>query len=286
MGWTFRIQAGLLGIPVKIDAAAREERVSLKMVAPDGGGVKQKLTSEKTGKEVARSECGRGVEVGGELQAIDPEELAAPTKRSDKVIHLSEFVPEASVDAIYLESSYYAKPEDATAETAYALLFQALRDRKVMGVGRATFSGREHYVLIRAGASGLQLFKIFYSEELRKEREYRPDLSRVTDQQRAMASSFVDAMTSTAFDASKFRDEHTLALKALVATKREQAAGKLSAQSAEAIAPVADMIQLLQMSVANALAGKQAGVHRVSLEVAKAEQKVDLDAYIAEMEAA
>lgn len=284
MAWSFKIQAGLLGIPIKIDAAAREERVSLKMVAPDGGAVKQKLTSEKTGKEVARGECGRGVEVAGELQAIDPEELVALTKRSDKVIHLSEFVPEASVDAIYLESSYYAKPEDATAETAYALLFQALRDRNVMGVGRATFSGREHYVLIRAGASGLQVFKLYYQEELRKEREYRPDLSKVTDQQRAMAGAFIDAMASPAFDASKFRDEHTLALKALIFAKRVEAAGKLSAQSAEAIAPVADMIQLLQMSVANALAGRQPAP--VAVSAPKPMQAVDLDAFLAEMEAA
>lgn len=246
--WNFRVQLGVLGIQVKIEAAARGEGVPLRMVAADGGPVTQKLV-DSSGAEVDRKACGRGIEVDGVLSAIPENDLAGLTKRSDKVLELSEFVPEDSVDPVFLESSYYVKPDDEKAEQGYTLLFKVLKERKVVGIGRCTLSGREHYVMLRAGRTGLMMYKAFYREEIRGEREFRPDLSKVDEKQLKLAHLLVEMQTSPAFDPSKWVDEHTAGLKRLVAAARVKASGVAADAAAETLAPIDDLMELIQQSV-------------------------------------
>jgi DNA end-binding protein Ku len=248
MALKFVIQAGLLGVPVKLDAGARAQRVSLNMVYK-GAGVSQKLVSKATGQEVSKSDTDKGFEVEpGKFVVLPAEELKALTPKSEQTITLEEFVPEDSVDPIMFESSWYVSP-DAIGAKSYALLYDSLKSSKRMGVGKCTLSGREQVVLLKASINGLVLFSMFYASEVRATREYRPDLSILSDKERAMASAFVSAMSVPFFDASRFSDTHSASLKALIERKRSEAAGIAPVEVETPAAAPPDLMAQLRESI-------------------------------------
>lgn len=247
MAINLTIRFGLLVLPVAVDAAARAERVSLKQMAPDGGPIEQKLVSKATGKEVPRSELRKAAEVTkGVLVEIPAAELAALEPPAGKAIDILEFVPEGSIDAMYFESSYYLGPKEGGAE-AFTLLYHALKTKGVLGIAKAFMHGSEHIVAIRATNVGLVMHKLFYREEVRPERAYRPDASAISDFERKaqMAVNLVDMMAAPAFDPSKYHDTHTAKLKELVAAKIA------SVDPTARIAPAAASANLMESMIAS-----------------------------------
>lgn len=248
MALKFVIQAGLLGVHVKLDAGARAERVSLNMVYK-GAGVSQKLVSKATGEEVSKSDTDKGFEVApGRFVVLSAEELKALTPKSEQTITLEEFVPEDSVDPIMFESSWYVSP-DAIGAKSYALLYGSLKSSKRMGVGKCTLYGREQVVLLKASHNGLVLFSMFYQNEVRAVREYRPDFSILSDKERAMACAFVEAMSVPKFDPGRFSDEHSASLRALIERKRLEGEGATPAEVAAPAPAAPDLMVLLERSL-------------------------------------
>lgn len=213
------IRFGMVVLPVDVDAAARPDRVSMRQMAPDGYGVKQKLVSEKTGVEVHRSELRKGFDSrDGLLVEIPAAEIAALEPLTSKTIDVLEFVDGATIDPIHYESSYYMSPS-AGGDKAYALLYATLKNKNVQAIAKAFMHGSEHVVSIRASRGGLILSKLFYDNEVRREREYRCDVSTLPETELAMASMLVTHMSTPSFDSSKFVDEYSSKLRELILRK-------------------------------------------------------------------
>ena len=213
------IRFGMVTLPVALDAGARPDRVSLKQLAPDGGGVKQKLVAEKTGVEVQRSELRKAWEMGkGVLVEIPADEMAALEPDPNRAIDILTFVPAGSIDPIFFEDSHYLKPQ-AGGEGAFALLFAALKSKGKVAIAKAFLNGAEHMVAIRPGRTGLVLQKLFFQTEVRGEREFRPDVSALPEAHLKMAESLIDAMSTESYDPSLYADEYSNKLRALIAAK-------------------------------------------------------------------
>ena len=74
--------------------------------------------------------------------------------------------PEAEVDPVYLDASYYVGPERA-GEKPYTLLYEALRRTAQAALAQLTMHNREHLVLLRPRRFGLMLHTLFYRDEIR-----------------------------------------------------------------------------------------------------------------------
>jgi DNA end-binding protein Ku len=218
MSTKLSIRFGLVVLPVALDAGARADRVSFKQMALDGGGIEQRLVSKKTGQEVPRTELRKAAEVGKTLVEIPAAELAALEGDPNKAIDILSFVPTESVDALYYEDSHYLKPQTG-GENAFALLFDVLKRKGRTAIAKAWLNGAEHVVAIRAAAGGLVLQKLFYQNEVRMERAYRPDTSTLPEAQVKMAEMLVDGLAAPAFDPSLYHDEYSAKLRKLIASK-------------------------------------------------------------------
>lgn len=242
----FHLKFGILTLPVKLDAAARPDTVPMKMIAPDGGPVRQQLVSKQTGLEVSRDDCRKGFEVSSDvLVEIPAEELKALEPEAGKAIEIAEFVPAASVDPLHLESSYYLTPDHAgVGLEGYSLLYAALQKSGMWGVGKAVMHGREHVVLVAPGRTGLILYKAYFAAEIRATREFRVDVAAIEAKKLDMAIALVKAGAVAAFEPSKYRDEYTEKLRALVASKA--VAGSKVAHVAQ---PQPDIMEVMRASL-------------------------------------
>jgi DNA end-binding protein Ku len=246
--WKGHITFGLVSIPVRLSVAARSETIGFNQLhKSDHSRVKQVLFCAAEEKQIERSEIVKGYEYEkGKYVVINDEDIKKMQPKTAKVMEILEFVKADELDPVYLESSYYAQPEEA-GEKPYTLLFEAMRRSGVVGVAKATMHQREHIVIVRPGKYGLMLHTMYYQDEVRATDEFRTNADLVKDQELKMAQTFIEAMAGK-FEPSKFNDTYRVSLKAMIDAK---IAGQdvVAAPEAEEIAPVVDIMEALRSSL-------------------------------------
>ena len=157
-----------------------------------------------------------------------------------------EFVPQAEVDPVYLDASYYVVPERA-GEKPYTLLYEALRRSGYVSIAQLTMHSREHLVLLRPGRFGLLLHTLFYSDEVRTLDEFRTDTEWVAPQELELAHLLVESLAAR-FEPAKYKDSYRENLRALIDAKIRGEELKLGAAQ-PVPAPVADILEALKASL-------------------------------------
>jgi DNA end-binding protein Ku len=160
-------------------------------------------------------------------------------------MEILEFVPEAEVDPIYLESSYYLSPEEG-GEKPYALLFAALRESKYVGVAKIAMHNREHIVILRPGAKGIVLHTMYFEDEVRKIDEFRTDQDLVKEKELALARMLVESLAAS-FEPGKYQDSYRENLKELIQAKLDNR--KVVEIAPPPVAPVIDIMEALKRSL-------------------------------------
>jgi DNA end-binding protein Ku len=237
--WKGHISFGLVSFPVKLHAAARSQAVSFNQLHQcDHSRVKQVLYCQAEDKPVSRSELVKGFEYEKDRYVVVEErELDQMVPRSSRVMEVLEFVPEAEVDPVYLDASYYVVPERA-GEKPYTLLYEALRRCGYVSIAQLTMHSREH--LLRPGRFGLLLHTLFYSDEVRTLDEFRTDTEWVAPQELELAHLLVESLAAR-FEPAKYKDRYRENLRALIDAKIRGEELKLGAME-PAPAPVADIL--------------------------------------------
>ena len=249
--WEGHIAFGLVAFPVKLHAAARSQTVSFHQLHQcDHARVKQVLYCQAEDQPVARHELVKGYEYEKDRYVIvEEDELAQMAPRSSRVMEVLEFVPEAEVDPVYLDASYYVVPERA-GEKPYTLLFETLRRTGQAALAQLTMHNREHLVLLRPGRFGLLLHTLFYRDEIRALDEFRTDTEWVTSQELELARLLVESLGAH-FDPAKYKDTYRERLRNLVDAKirgEELKPGGMMPVPP----PVTDILEALRASLARA----------------------------------
>ncbi len=112
--WKGYISFGLVSVPVRLYAAAREEHVSFNQIhEPCGSRIKQQIFCPTCERVVERSELVKGYQVDRDAYVlVNNEELKTLQAESSEAMEITQFVSLSEVDPIYFESSYYSAPED------------------------------------------------------------------------------------------------------------------------------------------------------------------------------
>src|SRR5215472_4111003 len=288
--WKGHLTFGLISIPVKLFRAARRERIRLHYVhrpsvvdrlaeetleesvpaklhvdeettsvdptpvAPISR-VRQTLVGAGDEQPINREEIFKGYGVEPDRYVVlDPQELRGLRRKTSRNMEIVRSVKLAEIDPVFFETSYYVEP-DRAGEKPYAILFAALRETGRVALARVGMYGREHIVIVRAGAEGLLAHTIFYKDEIRFENEFRTDVQSVGAKELELAKTFLRAIEAP-FAPEEFKDAYREELQALIAQKVGQT-GLAPAQSAVAPAPVPDILEALKRSIA--MARKAAG---------------------------
>jgi DNA end-binding protein Ku len=246
------ISFGLVSIPFKLYTAASSQNVSFNLLHKKcGGRMKQQYLCPVDNAVVERGDMVKGYEFAKDQYVqFNEDELKKLEAAKTDALELVEFVPESSVDLVYLEKSYYLGP-DKGGDKAYQLLAQSMKRAGKIAVGRHWTRGREQLVLIRPYHDGLIMHYVYYANEVRSFADVgAPPGGAYKDIELELADKLIEQLSSAEFKADKYHDEYEDRVKSAV---EQKIAGKEITVSEEAPkAQIIDLFEALKRSLATA----------------------------------
>ena len=142
-----------------------------------GHRLRQQMVDERTGKVVEKEDKGRGYELGkGKYVEIEPDELAAVEVESTHTIDIDKFVPEDEIDRRYYDKPYYIAPDGKTGVDAFAVIRDAMKDKKRVALARIVMANREHVIALEPFDKGFLGTTLRYDYEVRDAKDYLGDI--------------------------------------------------------------------------------------------------------------
>jgi DNA end-binding protein Ku len=248
--WKGYISFGLVSVPVRLYAAAREEHVSFNQIHEVcGSRIKQQTFCPTCQRVVERNELVKGYQVDRDSYVlVNNDELKTLEADSSEAMEIAQFVSLSEVDPIYYQASYYSAPEDP-GRRAYGLLLQAMEKLNVAAIAKVTLHSREQIVLMRPYHQGIILHTLYFPAEVREISEYgKTESMKLQKPEVELAEQFIRQLTAK-FEPEQYKDEYQQRVLELVETKR---AGQVVAGQPEKpkLAPVIDLMEALKKSIA------------------------------------
>jgi DNA end-binding protein Ku len=254
--WSGTLGFGLLQIPVSVYPLEVAHELSFHQLdGRDLQPIGYRRYNKTTGDEVPYEAIVRGFKLEkGEFVVVSDEEMKAANVEATQSIDIMDFVDPEEIPLAFFETPYLLVP-GKRGEKAYALLRDALAEKKKAAIGMVVLRTRQHLAAVLTEGDSLILELLRYPHELRKPGraelhpagEHEP---KVTEREREMAGELVERMTS-AWDPSKYKDQYRDDLMAMIERK---------ARTGEAVsvemphrevghAPTGDLVSLLQKSL-------------------------------------
>lgn len=245
--WSGVLSFGLVSIPIRLYAGARQERVSFNLLCPQHlTRVQMPLFCPACERTIERKETVKGYEhVKGQYIIVNEQELKDIQPESASRMEIAQFVKSAEIDPLCFETSFYVLPDEG-GERGYRLLQQSLQDSKYVALAKVVMHLREHVVAIRPYRHGLVLDTLFYPDELR-EPEFSSDPCGETEGELAICKQLIEALAA-GFEPSTFRDTYQENVLRLIQSKIEGKAIVLAPAPKKPAAP-ADLLAALQQSI-------------------------------------
>jgi DNA end-binding protein Ku len=274
--WKGYLKLSLVSCPVALyPASSRSERIALHQINKQTGHrLRQQMVDEQTGDVVEKEDKGRGYEVGRDQYVpVTEEEIDKISIESTHTIDIESFVPRAEIDERYMDSPYYLAPTDDVGQEAFIVIREAMREKKMVGLGRVVLYRRERILMIEPFDKGLLVTALRYGYEVRDAQPYFEDIPDVElpKEMRQLASHILETKAGH-FDPSIFEDRYENALIELLKSKQ---AG-LPAPKETAKKPTARVINLmdaLRRSVATEKSSAKASPKRSAARPAAAARR-------------
>ena len=243
--WKGSVSIGLVNIPVSLQNAVRESKVSFNQITPCcGARVSQALKCKACGKEVSRAEVKKGWELGeGKFVVLEEAEIEAVRLKTVKSIAVEGFVPAHLIDPIQMATSYYVAPVEG-GEKAYSLIAEALNLSALHALARITAHGKEHIAIIRARGRTLILTTLWYPEEVLAPPEIPQAV--LSEKERELAKQLLEGYKIEKLDLAQYKNRYIGALKELINAK--MMGQPIPAPQVE-VAPAMDLAQALMVSI-------------------------------------
>jgi DNA end-binding protein Ku len=225
--WKGYLRLSLVTCPVELYPATSEaEKTHFHQInRKTGHRLRQQMVDEETGKVVDKDDKGRGYELSkGRYVAIEEDELEAVQLESTHTVDIDAFVPSDEIDPRYRNRPYYVVPNGTVGADAFAVIRDAMKDKKRVALARIVVAHREHMIALEPLGKGMLGTTLHYDYEMRDESDFLKGVPtmRVSKDMVQLAAHILDSKAAH-FDPSKFKDRYEAALKKLVQRK---AAGK------------------------------------------------------------
>src|SRR5512141_2431945 len=259
--WRGAIQFGLVTVPVKLYLATEArggisfnllhktdmERIQMKIHCPVHG-------------EIPRSETVRGYEYSkGQYVVIEESDFDALPLKTVRATEIEQCV-EASRDsaATFVKQAYYLEP-DPVGRKAFYLLKDVLADEGLSAICKIVLKDREALAALNPYSNTMLLSTLYWPDEIRSTAELDlPDEDfNFKPAEKQMAKQLVAAMRGE-FDPANYEDEYRKALVAVIEAKVDGQPVQ-APRVAEKPTKIADLMSVLEASVAAAREAKKAG---------------------------
>lgn len=254
--WTGQIRLALVSIPVEIFPATKSgAAIRFNQIhEPSGKRIQYEKVAPGIGP-VDRDDIVKGFELSrGNYVLLDEDEIEAAKVESRKTLDLVQFVDADEIDVLYYEKPYFVMPADDLAEEAYAVLRDALRQTRKVGLGQLSVRGREQLVSLKPCGKGLILEVLRYADEVVKAQGYFRAIGETKSQPELLdlAATLIEKKTAP-FDPAVFHDRYIDALRDLIAKKSKAKGKRILEDVEEPVRPsganVIDLMSALKNSV-------------------------------------
>jgi DNA end-binding protein Ku len=180
--WKGYLKLSLVSCPVNLyPATSTSSRVSFNTInRKTGNRLKQQMIDSATGDVVEKDDQAKGYPVAKDHYIlVSDDELDTIQIESTHTIEIEKFVPRSEIDPRYLDAPYYLAPNERVGEESFAVIREAMRDDKVVGLGRVVISRRERIVMLEPLGKGLLATILRYRDEVRSEDAYFEEIPNI-----------------------------------------------------------------------------------------------------------
>ena len=165
--WSGTITFGLVSVPVALYAANRSQRISLRMVSPEGTPLNRRYFTSRDDRELDADDIVRGYELEKDrFVIVDDDELERLAPERTRDIDLRQFVKLSDIDPMYFERAYYLTPAGQSTK-AYRLLARVMEETGRAGIATFVMRAKEYLVAILAENGILRAETLRFADELR-----------------------------------------------------------------------------------------------------------------------
>ncbi|RWI91913.1 Ku protein [Mesorhizobium sp.] len=222
--WSGYLKLSLVTCAVELtNVVTHAEKVSFHVLnRKTGNRVRRVYVGAESGKPLDKDDEVRGYEVGkDEFIFIEEEDIEAVQIESSHTLNLDGFVDKSSIEQIYLDAPYYVTPADKVSEEAFAVIRDALAEKKMAGLARIVLYQRERPVVVESRGKGMMLTTLRYGDTVREPagvfaeiKSGKPDSDMI-----GLAEHIIDKQKGK-FDPTEFRDRYQEALLELVRARK------------------------------------------------------------------
>jgi DNA end-binding protein Ku len=123
-----------------------------------GNRLKRQMVDSETGEVVESEQQVKAYAVGkDQYVTVDDDELANIAIESSHTVEIEKFVPKATIDDRYRDTPYYLAPEDKVGQEAFAVIRDAMKKKKMVGIARVVMARRERIMMLEPFGKGITL---------------------------------------------------------------------------------------------------------------------------------
>jgi DNA end-binding protein Ku len=222
--WKGYLKLSLVSAAIAIyPATSASEKVRFNTLNRNTGNrLKRQMVDSVTGDVVENDDMIKGYAIGkDQYVTVEDDELSEIAIESTRTVDIERFVPKASIDDRYRDTPYYLAPEDQVGQEAFAVIRDAMKKKKMVGIGRVVMARRERIMMLEPFGKGIMGTLLLYPYEIRGEEavfEEIPDLD-LPAQMVGLAEEIIDRMTGE-FEPEKFEDRYEQAMIELIRSKQ------------------------------------------------------------------
>jgi DNA end-binding protein Ku len=248
--WTGSLSFGLVNIPVEVHTAVREHRPHFRMLhAKDKSPINFQRVCQKDGEEVAWNDLVRGYEYErGHFVVLSKEDLAAAALEKTRRIDILDFVEAEAIDDRYFDKPYYLIPGKG-GDMAYALLREAIRGSKRIGIAKFILREAQHLCAVEVVGDALVLSTLRFADELVDVETLRlPRASRFNKKELDMATTLVENLADE-WNPEKYTDDYRENLMKVIKAKMKGKEAHLVPETQPRSPKVVDLMERLRASL-------------------------------------
>jgi DNA end-binding protein Ku len=182
--WKGYLKLSLVTCPVAMTPATSEsEKVRFHTLNKEAGNrVVSQYIDSVPGKAVREENEAKGYARGeNDYVILTDDDLDRVALDTVKTIDIEKFAPAESIEWVYLEKPHYLMPDDAVGNEAFAVIRDAMKADKVVGISKLVVGRREKAVVIEPRDEGIVLWSLRFGDEVRPEEAYFEDVDDEAD---------------------------------------------------------------------------------------------------------
>ncbi|CDZ31908.1 Probable DNA repair protein [Neorhizobium galegae bv. officinalis] len=265
--WKGYLKLSLVTCPVNMTPATSEsEKVRFHTLNRETGNrVVSQYIDSVTGKPVKDENEAKGYARGeNDYVILTDDDLDNVALDTVKTVDIEKFAPADSIEWVYLEKPHYLMPDDAVGNEAFAVIRDAMKADKVVGISKLVIGRREKAVVLEPRDEGIVLWSLRFGDEVRPEEAYFEDIDDKADPDLIPLVQKLIKQKTARWSPDMVSDPIQESLLKLIAEKkkalkpRKTTKGKNSA-SGEPESNVINIMDALRKSLADELKGRKAG---------------------------